>query len=95
MSALPDQSVPLAMRTRSRMPNVTTGEDLPVTGRRRRTAPASTAGVPFTKKGPPIGQRKSAPQTVPAAGGSVSDQRGDDRPVEYVLSCFCCSANGI
>jgi len=81
-STLPESSAPLATRTRSRMPNVPTSGDLPVPGRRRRTnvdpvTPSPARIVPMTKKGPPIGQKKSSHHSLGAVGGSVSGRNGD------------------
>jgi hypothetical protein len=76
------ESAPLATRTRSRMPNVPTSEELPVPSRRRRanvdsTTPSPSHIVPMTKKGPPIGQKKSSRYSLGAIGGSASGRDGD------------------
>jgi hypothetical protein len=85
-SALPDSTAPLAMRTRSRMPHVSTDGDLPVNSRRRRLPqePVPIADVPFTKKGPPVGHKKSTLPTVSAVGESVSDGQHNGGHGKYV-----------
>jgi hypothetical protein len=74
-SNLPESSAPLAMRTRSRKPNLSFNADLPAHTRQRRTAVdsvTSTVAAPITKKGPPIDQHESTGHMDPMVVGSVS-----------------------